>query len=309
MGDALGAESIARLSILTGANMKRDHNNALTEFVEVNDVRYAYRRFGANAGIPLVFLQHFRGGLDNWDPLVTDGLATDRPVILFNNAGVASSTGEPADTIHEQAAHLVNFLAALKIGQVDLFGFSTGGFAAQQVAIDHPDLVWRVILAGTGPQGGEGMNLYAPKVAEHATREIPIREDFLYLFFGPSEASQSAGKAFWERRHERLEQDLPSSVAAMNAQANAIGAWGTVPSSNRYASLKTIRHPVLVVNGNDDVMVPTVNSYILQRNIPNATLIVYPDSGHGTIFQYANLFVSHARIFLNGQGGGTGGDV
>jgi pimeloyl-ACP methyl ester carboxylesterase len=279
--------------------MIHTHKDAPTEFVEVDSVRYAFRRFGPVTGIPLVFLQHFRGGLDNWDPLVTDGLASDRPVILFNNAGVASSTGEPADTIREQACHVVKFLAALRIGLVDLFGFSTGGFVAQQVVIYHPELVRRLILAGTGPQGGEGMSLYKPEVADHATREIPIREDFLYLFFAPSETSQAAGNEFWERRHERLEQDVPASIAAMKAQAKAIGAWGQVPASDRYANLKTIRQPVLVVNGNDDVMVPTVNSYILQQNLPNATLILYPDSGHGAIFQHANLFVSHAKGFLN----------
>jgi pimeloyl-ACP methyl ester carboxylesterase len=299
VGDAFEPSRLRATQFLKGANMKRDHNNAPTEFVQVNGVSYAYRRFGATPGTPIVFLQHFRGGLDNWDPLVTDGLALDRPVILFNNAGVASATGQPADTIREQAAHVVKFITALKIGLVDLFGFSTGGFVAQQVAIDHPDLVRRVILAGTGPQGGEGMSIYAPKVAEYATREIPVREDFLYLFFSPSESSQSAGKAFWERRHERTEQDAPTSMAAMKAQANAISAWGAVPASDRYASLKTIRQPVLVVNGNNDVMVPTVNSYILEQNIPNATLIIYPDSGHGAIFQHAGLFVSHAKTFLD----------
>jgi pimeloyl-ACP methyl ester carboxylesterase len=142
--------------------MKREYSNSLRECLEVNDVKYAYRRFGANAGIPLVFLQHFRGGLDNWDPLVTDGLAMDRPVFLFNNAGVASSTGQPADTIREQAARVVKFITALKIGLVDLLGFSTGGFVAQQVAIDHPDLVRRVILAGRGPQGRSIQTAPAP---------------------------------------------------------------------------------------------------------------------------------------------------
>src|SRR5262249_24612121 len=144
--------------------------------------------------------------------------------------------------------------------------FSLGGFVAQQVVLESPDLVRRVILAGTGPQGGEGMDNFSPKVTEYATREKPILDDFLYLFFSQSETSQAAGRAFWERRHTRLEQDVPSSVAAMAAQGNAIAAWGVV-QMERYASLRRIKQPVLVVNGANDIMVPTINSFILQQNI------------------------------------------
>jgi pimeloyl-ACP methyl ester carboxylesterase len=247
----------------------------------------------------MIFLQHFRGGLDNWDPTVTDGLATDRPVILFNNAGVASSGGEPADTVSGMAKHVVAFINALGPKQVDLLGFSLGGFVAQQVLLESPDLIRRVVLAGTGPQGGEGMDSFKPKVAEHATQETPIAENFLYLFFSPSATSQSAGRAFWERRHTRADQDIPSSVAAMGAQAAAIAGWGVVPKTDRYGQLKKIKQPVLVVNGHDDIMVPTINAFILQQHIPKATLIVYPDSGHGAIFQYPELFVSHVRLFLD----------
>src|SRR5918999_5769093 len=178
----------------------------------------------SKTGTPLVFLQHFRGGLDNWDPMVTDGLAKDRPVILFNNAGVASSGAEPADSVAGMAGHVVAFLKALRLGEVDLLGFSLGGFVAQQLALEHPGLIRRVILAGTGPQGGEGMEL-TPKAAEHATRDVPKLEDFLYLFFSPSATSQAAGRAFWKRRHARPDQDVPSSVAAMRAQGSAIAAW------------------------------------------------------------------------------------
>jgi len=281
--------------------MSDTHNTAKTRVVGVDGVMYAYRRLGAATGTPVIFLQHFRGGLDNWDPNVTDGLAKDRPVILFNNAGVASSGGEPADTVMGMARHVTAFLDALGLKRVDLLGFSLGGFVAQQVALESPHLIRRVILAGTGPQGGEGMDKFTPKVTEHATREKPILEDFLYLFFSQSETSQAAGRAFWERRHSRLDQDIPSSAAAMAAQGNAIAAWGVVPEMDRYASLRRIEQPVLVVNGTDDIMVPTINSFILQQNIPNATLVIYPDSGHGAIFQYPELFVSQARLFLDGE--------
>jgi pimeloyl-ACP methyl ester carboxylesterase len=176
--------------------MTNSHITAPTRFIEAGGVRFAHRRFGAPTGIPVLFLQHFRGGLDNWDPTVTDGLGRDRPVILFNNAGVASSGGEPADTVSGMANHVVTFIHALGLKQVDLLGFSLGGFVAQQVVLESPDLIRRVVLAGTGPQGGEGMDAFTPKVAEQATQETPVIENFLYLSFAPSETSQAAGRAF-----------------------------------------------------------------------------------------------------------------
>jgi len=197
------------------------------------------------------------------------------------------------------AKHVGSFINALGLRRVDLLGFSLGGFVAQQVALEQPDLIRRVIIAGTGPQGGEGMASFAPKVAEHATREKPVLEDFLYLFFAPTETSQTAGRSFWQRRHARREQDIPTSMAAMRAQAAAIAAWGEVPKVGRYRQLSAITQPVLVVNGHHDIMVPSINSLILQQHIPNATLILFPDSGHAAIFQFPDRFVSHARLFLD----------
>lgn len=275
------------------------HNTAPTQFVEVAGARIAYRKFGAETGVPLVFFQHFRGGLDNWDPAVTDGLAQGRQVILFNNFGIASSTGLPAETIASSAAQAFQFLSALDLVNVDLLGFSTGGFTAQQLALDFPQLVRRVVLAGTGPQGGEGMAEYTPEVFAHATSDVTVEDDVLFLFFAPSKSSQSAGQAFWRRRHARMDQDVPTSLATMEAQAKAIGVWGAVPANGRYRYLEKLRQQVLVVNGQNDIMVPTINSYILQQYLPNATLLLFPDSGHGAIFQFPELFVAQAAKFLD----------
>jgi pimeloyl-ACP methyl ester carboxylesterase len=279
--------------------MSYTHNTVPTQYVEANGVRYAYRRFGAGNHLPLVCLQHFRGGLDNWDRLVTDGLAQNRSVILFNNAGVASSEGDPADTIEGMAKHVIAFVDALGLGKIDLFGFSMGGFVAQSVVLARPTLVRRLILAGTGPEGGEGMVGYPELATRHATQEVPTEENFLYLFFYPTDPSQAAGRVYWKRRHEREDQDRPSSNAAMMAQVKAISAWGAVPANDRYAKLKEIKLPVLVVNGKTDLMVPTVNSFIVQQHLPDAELIVYPDSGHGAIFQFPARFVREAITFLD----------
>src|SRR6267143_1156896 len=277
-------------------NMAKDtHATAPTRFVEANGIRYAYRRFGSESGTPLVFLQHFRGGLDNWDPLLTDGLAQGRPVILFNNAGVASSSGETPNTIDAMGDHVAAFVNALGLRQVDVLGFSIGGYVAQSVVLRYPLLVRRLVLARTGPRNGEPWK--NPRVSAVAGNPVPVCEDFLFLFFSPSEASQAAGRAFWERRHQRRDDDPPSSIQTMKAQQEALMEWRE-PRGERYAYLKTIKQPTLVVNGNDDIMVPTINSFTLSQHIPNAQLIVYPASGHGALFQYPELFVANTKLFL-----------
>jgi pimeloyl-ACP methyl ester carboxylesterase len=275
---------------------KDSHITAPTRFVEAGGIRYAYRRFGAESGTPLVFLQHFRGGLDNWDPLVTDGLAQGRPVILFNNAGVASSTGETPNTIDAMSDHVAAFVNALGLPEVDVLGFSIGGYVAQSFVLRHPHLARRLVLAGTGPRNGEPRK--NPRVSEVAGNPVPVCEDFLFLFFSPSEASQAAGRAFWERRHQRKDADPASSIQTMKAQQAAIMEWAE-PRGERYADLKRIKQPTLVTNGNDDIMVPTINSFMLSQHIPNAQLIVYPDAGHGAHFQYPGLFVAHTKLFLD----------
>lgn len=274
------------------------HTTAPTRFIEADGIRYAYRHFGAETGTPLLFLQHFRGGLDNWDPAVVDGLAQGRPVVLFNNAGVASSSGRTPDNIGTMGEHVAAFVEALGVPQVDVLGFSIGGFVAQAFALYHPQLVRKIVLVGTGPRNGEPpTDSRVPKVAGNP---VPTLEDFLFLFFAPTETSQEAGRAFWERRHQRQDQDPPSGAQTAQAQAAAITEWAQ-PRGERFEYLKTITHPTLVVNGHDDVMVPTVNSYLLSQHLPNAQLIIYPDSGHGALFQYPETFVTHTRLFLDAE--------
>jgi pimeloyl-ACP methyl ester carboxylesterase len=274
------------------------HVSAPTQCVGAGGFRYAYRRFGIEIGTPLVFLPHFRAGMDHWDPLVTDGLGANRPVILFDNAGVASSSGETPDTFEAQAEHVATFVRALGLQRVDVLGFSIGGYVAQAFTLRFPDLVRRLVLVGTAPRGGEQEGTH-PDVLRVARNLVPSREDFLFLFFEPSETSQAAGKAFWERRHQRTtDVDPPSSEQTMKAQTVAIQSWRE-QQPTPYAELQQIKQPTLVVNGRHDIMVPTINSYILSQHIPNAELILYPDSGHGSLFQYPRLFVSHVARFLD----------
>ena len=254
--------------------------------------------------MPLVLMPHYRAGMDHWDPAVTDGLAASRPVILFDNAGIAGSSGKTPHTMEEMADRTAAFVRALGLSLIDLLGFSIGGYIAQTFALRHPDMVRRLMLVGTGPRGGEPAS--DPNIRKWAdltdaqTGESPL-ESFLYLFFRPSETSQAAGKAFWDRRHLRKNDvDPPSSSQAMAAQTAAIIAWREV-RGERYAELSEITQPTLVVNGSHDLMVPTINAYNLSQRIPRAQLIIYPDSGHGSLFQFPQLFVAHGKIFLDGS--------
>jgi pimeloyl-ACP methyl ester carboxylesterase len=276
------------------------HQTAPTQFIEANGIRFAYRRFGRPGGVPLVFNQHFTGTMDHWDPAVTDGLAGDREVILFNNAGVSSSSGKVPTRIEKMGANAVAFIKALGLTKVDVLGFSIGGFVAQEIVLQAPDLVRRLVLVGTGPRGGEGMATLTPEAQEifGATYDEP---DHLWLrvHFTTSGTSQAAGREFLKRfrlRANNRDPEVNDEVAP--AQLEAISEWGA-PRDKPFHYLKSIRPPALVVNGGKDVIVYAVNSFILQQHLPDAELILYPDANHGSQYQYPERFVQQVSAFLS----------
>lgn len=272
-----------------------------TQFIETGLETYAYRRFGGGSAPALVFLQHFTGTLDNWDPAVTDPLAQGREVILFESAGLGRSTGEVPDTVPGMARHLVAFADALGLTQVDLLGFSLGGMIAQQVALDHPALVRKMLLVGTAPEGGEEiMHLEKPELRDVVQNpSLSPLERLVKLFFAPSQTSQAAGQAFAARLAARTEDREPvSGPKVAQAQITAFRAWEQV-DGERFAKLRRITQPCLVVNGVLDRMIPVRNSYMLGEHLPNAMLLTYPDAGHGSLFQFHESFVQQARLFLD----------
>jgi pimeloyl-ACP methyl ester carboxylesterase len=267
--------------------------------MDADDIRFAYRRFGNDSGVPLLLVQHFRGNLDSYDPLILDALARDREVVLFDNRGVGLTNGMARETVSEMANDTAMFIDALGLDRCDILGHSMGGHVSQMLAFDRPEFVRRLVLVGTGPQGGEGM---AGRPLEVAALWIAQYDDqdemWLPIFFSPTLESQTAGRRFLDRRKGRTRDlDDPVSVETAKAHRAAASAWGQ-PTDSAYGYLKKIRQPTLVVGGSNDIIVPTVNSYILQQHLPNALLTLYPDSGHGVHFQYPEEFVREVSHFL-----------
>nr|WSY54168.1 alpha/beta hydrolase [Streptomyces sp. NBC_00886] len=277
--------------------MSATSKEAVTKTVEVGETPFTYRELGPTAGIPVVFLHHFTAVLDDWDPAVVDGIAAERPVILVNLRGIGGSGGTTPDSVEAMADDAVAFLEALGLGTVDLLGFSLGGMVAQVIVQQRPDLVRRVVLAGTAPAGDEGPAstgavLQAAMEKAGAQGKHPKH----FLFFSPTATSQTSADAFLARLDERTEdRDAPVSNETIGAQLTALAKWeqGTSP-----AGLANVDKPVLVVNGDDDTMLPTISSFHLAQMLPDAELSIYPDSGHGGIFQHHDLFVAQALDFL-----------
>ena len=281
-------------------NQSLSTTGARTQFVQTGNERYAYRRFGSGSKLPLLCLQHFTGTLDNWDPSVTDPLAEDREVILFESAGIGRSSGTVPDTVAGMATHALAFLDGLGLTTCDVLGYSLGGMVAQQMVLERPSVFRKMILVGTAPRGGEDiMHLEKPSLAKHL--QNPALKGYAVLqkiFFAPTETSQAAGAAFIERLMQRSEDREPvSGPTVAQAQIATFREWEQV-RGQRFSDLKNIRHPALVVNGVFDEMIPVSNSYWLSAHLPNAVLLTYPDSGHGSLFQFHESFVRQVTAFL-----------
>lgn len=269
-----------------------------TLYTTVNGAKVAYRRMGPEGGVPLVMLNRFRGTMDEWDPAFIDHVAQRRQVIIFDNIGVARSDGDAPASLTGWAGNAAAFMAALGISEADVLGFSFGGLVAQELALTFPGIVRRLLIVGSGAGYVEGANLQ-PKALEIATKPVNVDEDFLYLFFKNTPTSQAAGRAHLARLRQRTDAfaKLVSEKAwhAMLAAGSDVGT----PAKSLLTRAHRIRHPVLIANGVEDVMIPTVQSFALAQVIPNARLIIYPDSGHAFLFQYPQVFGDEVIRFLD----------
>jgi pimeloyl-ACP methyl ester carboxylesterase len=278
------------------------HLAAENRSVAIEGATLVYRRFGSaeRDAPPLLCLQHFRGNLDNWDPAVVDRLATDREVILLDNRGVGGSTGVVPDNVADMARDVLRFVDALGLRQIDLLGFSLGGYVAQDVALVRPRLIRRIVLAGTAPKGAPRIHRWSDEVYALATQDELDASRFIRLFFSGSQESRDKGMRFLARITSRTSgRDEATDLPTRDAQLEAFARWG-IPDPSKLARLAAITHPTFVAAGDNDTLMTTENSRLLARHLPNAQLRIYPDAGHGFLDQYPEQFADHVRAFLNG---------
>ena len=266
-----------------------------------NGIGYAYRDAGEGA-VPLVLLQHFRGNLDGWDPALIDALAATRRVVTFDNAGVGGSTGTTPNTVEQMAHDAVAFLAAMEFSQVDILGFSIGSFVGQEIALNRPAIVRRLILASSAPQGAAGMHGWAPDVIGAIGTPETTPDGYLGVFFAKSSSSRQAGQDALKRIYARTEdRDRATTWATREAQYDAVCAWG-IPNHSLLQRLSAIGQPVFIANGDSDPMILPQYSYLLAGLIPQAGVKIYPDAAHGFLFQHHAGFAADVNAFLAGQG-------
>jgi len=270
--------------------------NALNRTVDVGGTTFAYRELGATSGVPVIFLNHLAAVLDNWDPRVVDGIAAKHRVIVFDNRGIGASGGSTPDTIESMARDAIAFIRALGFKRVDLLGFSLGGMVSQVIVELEPQLVRKMILAGTGPAGGVGIDKVTQvTIVDILKGYLTFKDPKHYLFFTTTANGRREAGKFIKRLKERSEdRDKPISVGAFRTQLKAIHAWGVQQPSD----LSTIQQPVFLANGDHDRMVPTPNTVDLAKRLPKSELKIYPDAGHGGIFQFHDEFVAQALEFL-----------
>ncbi|KAH8776244.1 Alpha/Beta hydrolase protein [Diaporthe sp. PMI_573] len=260
-----------------------------TSFAPVNGTMIAYRRFGKPSPLPLVYVNHLGGAMDVLDPLLFNSIAKNREVVLFDSLGIGHSEGTVPDSIEEMASVVVGFLAAIGVSKADFIGFSMGGGVVQYLGFEYPQLVNKLILAGTQSAIGEGVPLPPRDVLASAGAngdQAPTEDDMMRLFFYSSETSLSLGHEWYKRIHERQLKDEERKGFLVGAGAQS-----------QLAAI--FRVPVLVTNGHADIMTPTANSFVLQQKITRAQLHIFPDSGHGHLFQVPELYAQHLELFLN----------
>lgn len=271
---------------------------APTQFIETKLETFGYRRFGNGSGLPLLCLLHFTGTLDNWDPAVTDPLASGREVILFESADLGAPDRRGRRKRTRNGSARATFVNALGLTHVDLLGFSLGGMVAQEIALERPSLVRRMLLVGTAPEGGEDiMHVEKPELKEVYDADLPASQRLVKLFFAPSTSSQAAGEAFVARLAQRTHDREPiSGPKVATAQIAAFRPWEAF-TGERFVKLHKMSQPCLVVNG-VFIMIPVRNSYLLSEHLPNVVLVTYRDSGYGSLFQFHGSFTRHATAFL-----------
>lgn len=277
--------------------MAEKHERIPTKTVTAAGVTFAYRDLGPRSGVPVILLNHLAAVLDNWDPRVVDGIAAQHRVITFDNRGIGASTGTTPDTVEAMATDAIAFIRALGFDEVDLLGFSLGGMVAQVIVAREPRLVRRLILAGTGPAGGVGIDkVTGVTISDSVKATLTFKDPKENLFFTKTAHGKAEAKKFVARLKERKsDRDESIAIGAFRTQLKAIHSWGTAAP----ADLSTIGQPALVANGDHDRMVPTSNSHDLASRIPDAKLVIYPDAGHGGIFQYHDEFVAETLAFLS----------